>query len=164
MTLPSTISTERLTLRPFEVRDLEGYVAYYTSDRTGGVGGPKPRYLAVKQFMAIVGQWVLRGYGRYAIDLDGTAIGHVGVMHYDTTDPIELTWTLWDGAYEGNGYASEAARAVLDTWSGPDLSVHVMPDNTRSLGVAKRLGFVHDETVKGPHYAPEMMTFGLGAV
>ena len=164
MTLPTTITTERLTLRPFEMRDLEGYVTYYTGDRTGGVGGPKPRYLAVKQFMAMSGQWVLRAYGRYAIDLSGTAIGHTGVMHYDDTDPIELTWTLWDAAHEGCGYASEAARAVLNAWSGPSLAVHIMPNNTRSARVAQRLGYTHDDTVAGPHYAPDMMTFRQGAM
>ncbi len=163
MTLPTTISTERLTLRPFEMRDLEGYVAYYTGDRTGGVGGPKPRHLAVKQFMAILGQWALRGYGRYAIDLNGTAIGHTGVMHYDETDPIELTWTLWDAVHEGFGYASEAAQAVLAAWKGAPLTVHVMPTNTRSVNVAERLGYTHDPSVAGPHYAPDMMTFRLEA-
>ena len=146
------------------MRDLEGYVAYYTGERTAGVGGPKPRYLAVKQFMAIVGQWGLRSYGRYAIDLNGTAIGHTGVMHYDETDPIELTWTLWDAAHEGFGYATEAARAVLSAWSGPSLAVHVMPANSRSINVAKRLGFIHDNSVAGPDYAPELMTYRLGAV
>ncbi|MBU2994285.1 GNAT family N-acetyltransferase [Octadecabacter sp. 1_MG-2023] len=163
MTLPTTITTERLTLRQFEVADLEGYVAYYTGDRTGGVGGPKPRYVVVERFMAMVGQWVLRGYGRYAIDVDGTAIGHVGVMHIDETDPIELTWSLWDAAHEGMGYATEAARAVLSAWAGPKLTVHVMPENARSLRVADRLGYKHDEMVAGPHYAPELMTLRLGA-
>jgi len=163
VTLPTTITTERLTLRPVEIRDLEGYVTYYTGERTSGVGGPKPRYLAVKQFMAILGQWGLRGYGRYAIDLNGTAIGHTGVMHYDEADPIELTWTLWDAAHEGFGYATEAARAVLTAWPGPSLAVHVMPDNSRSIKVAERLGFAHDARVTGPDYAPELMTFHMGA-
>lgn len=164
MTLPATITTERLTLRPFEMRDLEGYVAYYTGDRTGGVGGPKPRYLVVERFMAMIGQWALRSYGRYAIDLNGTAIGHTGVSHYDDANPIELTWTLWDAAHEGFGYATEAARAVLDTWSGPALTVHVMPSNLRSVKVADRLGYTHDATVPGPHYAPDMMTYKREAI
>ena len=85
-------------------------------------------------------------------------------MHYDETDPIELTWTLWDAAHEGFGYATEAARAVLSAWSGPSLAVHVMPANSRSINVAKRLGFIHDNSVAGPDYAPELMTYRLGAV
>ena len=159
MSLPTAITTERLLLRPFEMRDLEGYVAFYTGNRTAGIGGPKPRYVAVERFMAMIGQWALRGYGRYAIDLDGAAIGHVGVMHMDETDPIELTWSLWDEAPEGHGYASEAARAVLAAWSGPTLEVHIMPDNRRSINLARRLGFAHDTTVAGPHYAPDLMTY-----
>ncbi len=111
--------------------------------------------------MAMAGQWNLRGYGRYAVDLDGRAIGHVGVMHMDEPDPIELTWTLWDAASEGLGYASEAARAVLESWSGAALVARIMPGNTRSVSVARRLGFAHDNSVAGPDFAAELMTYRL---
>lgn len=144
--LPETIDTARLHLRLPQLCDLEAYVAYYTGPRTGGVGGPKPRRQVVDRFLSMVGQWPLRGFGRYTITYDSDGIGHVGVMQADNTDPIELTWTLWDGQYEGQGIATEAAQAVLDAWQGPELIVTVHPENHASARVAEKLGFVPDET------------------
>lgn len=163
MTLPATLSTERLTLRPFEMRDLEAYVGYYTGPRTGGVGGPKPRYAVVERFMAMAGQWALRGYGRYAIDLAGEGIGHAGVMHVDTSDPEELTWSLWDAAHEGRGFASEAAKAVLDAWRGAPLLARIAPDNLPSRKVAERIGMVLDPAAPPPDYAPSFVTYRAAA-
>lgn len=159
MTQPSTITTQRLTLRPLEMRDLEGYVAYYTGSRTGGVGGPKPRHVVVERFMAMAGQWALRGYGRYAIAKDDIGIGHVGVMHVDQTDPPELTWSLWDAAHEGHGYATEAAEAVMEAWEGPALVARIAPDNTPSRKVADRIGMVLDTNAIPPSYNPDMITY-----
>ncbi len=159
MTLPATISTARLTLRGLEMNDLEPYVAYYTGDRTGGVGGPKPRFRVVERFHAMAGQWALRGYGRYGIAQGDIAFGHVGIMHMDEADPIEITWTLWDPAYEGQGFATEAANAVLEAWRGPQLIAQILNENTASLAVAQRLSFVEDPSALAPDYAPTMRTF-----
>lgn len=148
--LPRTLRTQRLTLRPFGLQDLEAYVAYYTGPRTAGVGGAKPRHVVAERFHAMAGQWTLRGFGRYAMDLDGQAIGHVGVIQIDDSDPPEMTWTLWDAAHEGQGYATEAARAVMDAWTGPRLLARIERDNAPSLRIAARLGFVEDPTAV-PH-------------
>lgn len=144
--IPQTIDTARLHLRQPQLCDLEAYVAYYTGPRTGGVGGPKPRRQVVDRFLSMAGQWPLRGFGRYTITYNSDGIGHVGVMQADNTDPIELTWTLWDGQYEGQGIATEAAQAVLDAWQGPELIVSAHPENQASARVAEKLGFVPDET------------------
>jgi len=160
--LPARLATDRLSLRPFRLEDLEGYVAYYTGSRTGGVGGPKPRHVVVERFFAMAGQWALRGYGRYGIaprGEDGPAFGHVGVMHLDESDDIEMTWTLWDPAFEGRGYATEAARAVLDAWTGAPLVVRIAPDNARSIRVAERLGLVIDPGAVQPDWAQGFVTY-----
>lgn len=153
--LPDTLRSARLVLRRPRLDDLEAYVAYYTGPRTAGVGGPKPRAVVVERFLAMAGQWALRGFGRYAITDGGTGFGHAGVMQVDEADAPELTWTLWDGAREGQGYATEAARAVLDAWRGPDLVVRVDPGNAASLRVAAKLGFVPDPDAVPPAHLPE---------
>lgn len=157
--LPQTLRTERLTLRPFAASDLEAYVAYYAGARTDGVGGAKPRHQAVERFLTMAGQWAIRGFGRYAMDLQGRAIGHVGPMQQDSTDPIEMTWTLWDAADEGKGFATEAARAVLSAWTGPRLLAHVDRENAASLRVVQRLGFVEDTTATSPPWIPNGRVF-----
>ncbi|WP_371156422.1 GNAT family N-acetyltransferase [Jannaschia sp. 2305UL9-9] len=163
MILPAVITSRRLTLRPFEMQDLEGYVAYYTGPRTGGVGGPRPRHQVVERFMAMAGQWSLRGYGRHAITEGGPAFGHVGIMHLDDVDTPEMTWTLWDADREGAGYATEAAAAVLTAWQGAPLVARIAPGNTASLRMAARLGFSADPEATSPAYAPGMLTFRQGA-
>jgi RimJ/RimL family protein N-acetyltransferase len=163
MHLPATIATERLTLRQFEIGDLEGYVGYYTGPRTAGVGGPKPRYVVIERFMAMIGQWALRGFGRYAIAQDGAAFGHAGVMQIDEVDPPEMTWTLWDDTREGQGFATEASRAIVAAWQGPALLARIAPDNTRSQKMAERLGFALDPDAVPPSYAPEFLTYRQGA-
>ncbi|GIT91196.1 N-acetyltransferase [Jannaschia pagri] len=159
MTLPSTITTERLVLRPFEMRDLDAYVAYYTGPRTTGVGGPKPRYVVAERFQAMAGQWALRGYGRYAITDGQAAFGHAGIMHVDDGDPAEMTWTLWHTQWEGKGFATEACRAILTAWAGEPLVARIAPSNGRSIAMAQRLGFVEDPNAPPPSYDQTMRTY-----
>lgn len=139
-----TLTTDRLTLRPFAAGDLAPYTAYYTGPRTGGVGGALPEYKVFERFCAMIGHWSLRGFGRFAICLDPTepGIGHVGPMQLTDAAP-EMTWTLWSQQHEGKGYATEAARAVLDHlfdlgWAS--ILAHVEADNARSHALARRLG------------------------
>lgn len=157
--LPQTLRTQRLTLRAFRHADMAGYVAYYTGPRTAGVGGAKPRAVVVERFMAMAGQWALRGFGRYAIDLDGQAIGHAGVLQADDADALEMTWTLWDARHEGHGYATEAARAILNAWTGPRLLARIDRDNAASLRMAERLGFREDTGFAAPATMPSARSF-----
>lgn len=162
--LPDILRSARLVLRRPALADLEAYAAYYTGPRTVGVGGPKPRHVVVERFMAMAGQWALRGFGRYVITDGGRGFGHAGVLQIDAGDPIELTWTLWDGAREGEGYATEAARAVLGAWTGPALIARVDPDNAASLRVAEKLGFSRAGRVTVPaHFPRDVVTFRQGA-
>jgi RimJ/RimL family protein N-acetyltransferase len=140
------LTSERLTLRMFEAQDLAPYLAYYTGDRTGGVGGSKPAHVVVERFCANIGHWTLRGFGRLGICLDPAepAIGHVGPLQLGDGAP-ELTWTLWSADHEGHGYATEAARCVLDhlfAQGWPGLVAQVAEANAASHAVARRLGGV----------------------
>lgn len=164
MTMPASITTERLTLRPFEMRDLDGYVAYYTSgDRTGGVGGPKPKFIATERFMAMAGQWALRGYGRYAIAnrSGGAAFGHVGIMHIEDDAEPEMTWTLWDPSETGKGFATEAAQPALAAWlkTNDHVVAHIEKDNVASQRVAGRLGMQEDAAHPSPRWMETGTTY-----
>ena len=144
MITSTTLTTERLTLRQPLGSDLPAYTAYCAGPRTQFVGGPFDAVQAFDKFAAMAGHWTLRGFGRYVMEHDGTPIGHVGPMQLDATQPPELTWTLWDGAYEKRGLATEAAHRVRDhlmhDLSWPQLLIHIMPDNASSIGIAQRIG------------------------
>ncbi|APX12662.1 GNAT family N-acetyltransferase [Tateyamaria omphalii] len=144
MTAATTLTTDRLILRQPQASDLPAYTAYCASPRTHFVGGPFDTVKAFDKFAAIAGHWTLRGFGRYIMEQDGAPIGHVGPMQLDATKPAEFTWTLWDGAYEGRGLATEAACRVRDHLLGdlgwPEMIIHVMPDNTGSIAIAQRIG------------------------
>ncbi len=140
------LETERLVLRVPERSDFPAYLSYVQSDRTAFVGGPKPDQVAFERFAGMIGQWLLRGYGRFTIveTTSGAAIGHTGPMHYDDTVPPEVTWTLWTSQAEGRGLAFEAALAVND-WLFDDLGwqeviAEVHEGNLRSRATAERLG------------------------
>lgn len=87
----------------------------------------------------------------YAMDLKegGETIGMCGLVKRDFLDHPDVGYALLP-AYEGKGYASEAAAAMLK-YATEDLGYHTMyaivtPENERSVNVLKKLGFTYAET------------------
>jgi len=159
------LTTDRLTLRGFEARDYPAYRAYYTGPRTSGVGGPLPVAQVFQRFCAMIGHWQMRGFGRFAITLTGedVAFGHAGPMQHGDGE-TEMTWTLWDGAREGFGYATEAAGATLQHFfsNGREtILAFIEADNAASLRVAERLGAVADPKGATPDYMRDGRRFIL---
>lgn len=148
-----TLTTDRLILRRPQADDLAAYGAYCASDRTRLGGGPFSTDQARGFLEAMIAQWDSCGYGRFVVTKDGQPIGHAGLLH-DTE--VELTWFLWEAATEGHGYATEAARAVLDwaatRWPAGQVISRIAPDNARSIALAKRLG--------GTPVAPDQLPTG----
>jgi RimJ/RimL family protein N-acetyltransferase len=97
------------------------------------------------------------GIGKFVVERrhDAVVVGRVGIQLLDpvTWEPAaspdgrpELGWTLLP-EHRGNGYATEAARAVRG-WCPFDRVVSLIaPDNVRSQRVAERLGAVPTESV-----------------
>lgn len=85
------------------------------------------------------------GYGMWGIELrvDARLIGLVGLVKRDTLPEPDLGFALLD-AYAGQGLAFEAAGAVLPLAQSRGLRrllAIVDPDNGRSIGLLRRLGF-----------------------
>jgi RimJ/RimL family protein N-acetyltransferase len=79
-------------------------------------------------------------------------IGWVFVAPLDLRGPeIEIGWRLVRSAW-GHGYATEAARPVLAhaqrSLGLPRIVADIDPDNTASISVARKLGFVPAGTVR----------------
>jgi ribosomal-protein-alanine N-acetyltransferase len=144
-----TLHTDRLTLRAPRWDDFEAYAAFRASPRMVTTGGPFTRDQAFTQLSALLGHWVLRGYGRWMVaDRKSDApLGIVGLYFPEGWPEPELAWSLFDDA-EGRGIAQEAAVAAREYAYGAlrwdTLISAVDPDNTRSVALAKRMGCVQE--------------------
>ncbi|TCO74248.1 GNAT family N-acetyltransferase [Rhodovulum euryhalinum] len=157
MTAIPTIRTARLTLRAPGPQDVAPMAAFYASERSRFVGGPKDAEGAWRQLAAEIGHWTLRGYGHWIVEetATGTACGMVGLWNPEGWPEPELGWDLFDG-FEGRGYATEAALAAREHaygtlgWRTAISLVH--PENTASARVADRLGARPDSTFTHPAF------------
>lgn len=147
-----TIITRRLTLRRYEQADA-ARVAYLAGDydvarMCGRVPHPYPIAAAYAFFdMLERGQQSGREHAfAVTVPIDGV-IGACGLSRIG--EPGSDTWELgyWYGMpYWGLGYASEAARALMD-WGRDQLGAKVFvaghfADNPASGNVLRKLGFV----------------------
>lgn len=165
-TAASTLTTARLTLRQPLPADLAGYVAYAMSDRARFVGGPFDEAQAFARLGAMIAQWPLKGYGRYVMMLGEHAIGHVGPLAREDDHTPEMTWTLWDGAFEGQGLAAEAAQEVVrhlfDDLQWPAVIIRIEAGNKASLRLAEKLGATRSDG-SIPAWSPDVLTYVLRA-
>ena len=141
-----TLTTDRLRLRHWDVKDFPAYCALVTdAERQAFVGGAMDEIRAWDDFSARAGQWALRGLGIFLVaekDSDA-AVGFAGLWFPRDLEEPELCWSLFPGA-EGKGYATEAAaearRWAYDEKQLDPLVSFVHPDNHASRAVAERLG------------------------
>lgn len=161
-----TLTTARLTLRMPQAADLPAYTGYCASERSRFVRGPFTAQQAFDKFAAMIGHWTLRGFGRYVMEHQGRPIGHVGPLAGVTDTPPEMTWTIWDGAFEGQGLATEAALALkthlFNDLGWPELLVLVQPDNTGSHRIAEKIG-ARKTDAPAPAWYPGCLTYCLTA-
>ena len=143
------IQTTRLRLRAPTLADYPAYEALFTSDRAVHMGGPFSPEDAYLDFAQAVAGWMLRGAGAWTITLQGQdqALGWIYLWHeYGDPEP-EFGWALVAGA-EGQGYATEAARAVLpralDLFGTGGVVSYIAAGNQGSARIATRLGARRD--------------------
>lgn len=153
--IPEQIETERLILKRPSDSDRAAYIGFYTSDRSAMALGPKSPDDASAFFDQECALWDDKGFGMYSLFAKSdpnTPAGLVGLWHPSICAEPELGWLLWDHA-EGNGYATEAARACLDMWLGGGKLApisYITANNAASQAVARKLG-AHIETMHPNH-------------
>jgi ribosomal-protein-alanine N-acetyltransferase len=142
------IETQRLQLRPFEPTDEETFVAQLTDpdfmqySRVGAVSDAAARTSFILRLALSETQFT-----KHAIVEKSTEqlIGYCGVdrCELEGEQALELGYRLIASA-RGRGYATEAARAVLDYYQQQgiaDIIAFTAHGNLRSQGVLKKLGF-----------------------
>jgi [ribosomal protein S5]-alanine N-acetyltransferase len=155
------LRTERLVLRPVTAGDHAALLAHWAAPevRRFLFDGMAPSAAevteAIKDSTRDFGR---SGYGLWLIhektraDPAGTEwVGTVGLRPLEGLG-LEVFYSLIPGAW-GQGYATEAARAVLDLALGslglPEVLAEVDAGNTASVAVVERLGMTPFDLVPG---------------
>lgn len=145
MTPAPTLTTKRLTLRGPQKSDLGPFTDWVTtSARMDAVGGNGTAKDAWGGFIAGIGHWNWHGHGFFIVcdSETQTPRGRVGILHHVDWPAPELAWHMFDNG-EGHGYAFEAAIAIrqwyAEAHSTKPLISLIVPENTRSTALAKRL-------------------------
>ncbi len=160
-----TLRTERLELRPFVWEDLAFLDALHEDEevyRYLGDGRPRSTELHRAWLERTIAQHQ-EGIGQRVVVHRGRAIGRCGIGRYyrssvhdgarlsvtPQNEPspwapfLEMGWTFERAAW-GNGFASEAANALLDRFTPREhepLFAMIHVDNARSIRVAERRGW-----------------------
>ena len=147
-TSPPRLETERLVLRMFHEGDFEAFARIAADPEAArylGNGLPLTRMEAWRGLAAQIGHWTLRGYGALAIEEKATGefVGRAGFFNPEGWPGFELGWVVARERW-GRGYATEAARRLLDyafADLGRDHVISVIqPENAASIRVAERIG------------------------
>ncbi|WP_441248408.1 GNAT family N-acetyltransferase [Kitasatospora sp. McL0602] len=140
------IFTERLRLRPLSGADAAWWVELHADQEVNRFVGAYSPEQAAARLLAIETQWAERGHGLCAVELaaTGEVVGRCGLNWWEEFGETEIGWTF-ARPHWGQGYASEAARAVLDWGFGTlglrRITAMIHHGNAASVTVAERLGF-----------------------
>lgn len=145
--IPTHAETPRLRLRPFREADWAAMHAHYADPESTRytLGRTLSEGESWRLTAALAGHWLLRGYGPYALEAknDGRLLGTVGLWHPVDFPEREIKWALHP-AERGQGYASEAARAVqriaAAAFPGQPPISFIDRDNAASIRVAMSVG------------------------
>ena len=158
------LETERLVLRPYEERDFEALHALYSQPEVArwlyyDAATPEESRSRLERKVGMRELTEETGGIAAAVELrDGTYVGDV-VLFYGSVEHrgLELGFSF-DPSHQGHGYATEAARAVVD-WAFAAGFHRVFgrlePRNAASARVLEKLGMrkeallVENEWVKG---------------
>jgi RimJ/RimL family protein N-acetyltransferase len=102
---------------------------------------------------AFAGQWILRGYGSWAVEekASGRFVGYTGLWYPEGWPEPEIHWGLMQ-PFHGRGYATEAARRARDfayrelRWRTAVSCIG--PENVASRRVALRLGATLERSIE----------------
>lgn len=148
------ISTDRLTLRPHRIEDLDALFELATDPAVLQFirGLPTSREEAWHRLLRYAGHWSLLGFGMFAVfeRSSGAFIGEVGLADFqrglgaDFNGTPEAAW-LFIGASHGQGFAAEAMHALLRWFDnerpGQRCVCIIDVENSGSIRLASKLGF-----------------------
>lgn len=161
------LQTERLVLRRLAESDVDDVLAWMGDPEVARYQLYEPRSRAeveehIAKAVAATRLAEKHDWVEFAIELDGRVIGLIYFTISSVDDRTgEIGWAL-TRAYQGRGYAAEAASAVLDLAFG-ELRLHRVtaeldPRNEASIALCLRLGMRHEA-----HFVEQLMFKGAWA-
>lgn len=163
------LETERLTLRwitaadaPFMLKTLNepSFIAN-VADRGVRTVADAENYIATKMTVS----YEKFGFGFYLMELksSGEPVGVCGLIKRETLDDVDIGYSLLE-KFWGNGYALEAAVAVLDYGRNvlglPRVVAYTATTNERSIRLLKKLGLRFEKLIDLPGYEGPSKLFG----
>ena len=151
--MPLPLRTERVVIRPYREDDATALHEVFGSPEVmkWTPSPPSKDVAETAQRLARAMAFTARqppGMGLWAVELNDTSefLGQVGLFPVEGKGPeVEVAYELAPRVW-GHGYATEAARALVDYGFG-ELGLRrvvalILPDNARSRNVASKCGLV----------------------
>lgn len=172
MTIATVLTTERLTLRPWQLQDAPAALEVYGHAEVTRWLSPEMDQVRDQAAMRLlVQQWIAESVrlpapaGRWAIQRhdDGQVIGGAVLLPLPPgEEDLEIGWQLRPDTW-GNGYATEATHALAAWAFSQDVNevfAVVRPGNTRAAATVRNNG-MHwvGETTK--YFGIELQVFRL---
>ena len=126
------MTNDALRLRDWRAEDFNQYAEFYARDPLSAYsGGPMDRPLAWRHLASVIGHWVLRGYGVWAVeDLEsGQLCGCAGAWRPQDWPQVEFAFWFTTDAFAGE-LAAAGATLAFETL-------------TRTRSAAGLVSFVH---------------------
>ncbi|MBS0508309.1 MAG: GNAT family N-acetyltransferase [Proteobacteria bacterium] len=150
--IPRRLETERLILRLFREDDWRAMHTHYGSAQCTRytLGRALTEGESWRMTATLAGHWLLKGYGPYALEekATGAMLGTAGLWYPVDFPQREIKWAIVPAAW-GQGYASEAARAVqrmaAAVYPGEPPISFIHRDNAASIRVARAVGAVLED-------------------
>lgn len=154
MVEPTTLTTQRLVLRPFTLADADDVFAY-ASDEEWGRYLPVPHPYARRDADGFVARSVLREWDRgavFAITAGGIVVGGMNLTVDSAHAVAKLGYSL-ARPYWGQGLTTEAARAVaawgFETFGLAKITAMADARNVGSWRVMEKLGMKREGYFRG---------------
>ncbi len=156
----TTLETERLRLRPWQLDDYSSLKAFYAQEANAKyVGGVKGNDESWRALALHIGHWHLKGFGYWAVveQNSGEFVGCVGLWQSAGWPELELGYWLMP-EHQGKGFAKEAALRckayAQNEMSASSLVSYIDPSNIPSIKLAESMGASFEQTIELLEYGP----------
>jgi RimJ/RimL family protein N-acetyltransferase len=150
---------ERITLRPIREADLDAFYAAHTNIANRGAFFPLgvASESKLRRDFAETGLWEREEGTLLIITPADEMAGHIEFFKpVGYWDAFELSYQLYDEAFAGRGYVSEAVQLLVDYLFGAKkqhrIQLVIVPENAASRRIAEKCGFTLEGTARGAFF------------